>query len=499
MFTCAFCVVIGASLLSMRTSLAHSIAPGGANWSGNMHPSIPMPANCNLSYFDTSRNNCAPSYAELFDADALWVCPTGANTSGTCAGAGSCVPGVPIGDSANPVCQVGLSDATPCCCPKAGCSVEPAFNWVIGVCKGAGCACSNYSAPSCGAGSGRCSTACAGPVVPCCFDNDVSPLVPFYEEGTHARINYVASYQFNATSARWDIAPASSFNTDGRFPAFDLMRPFGGLAPAQAWLAPQPGGSVFWSVGYYPAGVPGVGPPGALFVLSTEDWWGGTWYMLNALTLDRGPAFSFPAEGCQGGVNDNCWAAGNAGEMDFLEPGWNRPATAALYYTPAFATSANQVGRCFTGGVNTGGFGSSNYVLTEASPLSGAPPEPVVYVAVVDSVGNWVYRIPAARVDEVWPGLGRTTAAASLQAAPAVRPDSVNPGTTPYGLSFTSNCQARNVTSARQQNCVFSAVQGFCGNWWALMQNTGQPLFPNENCTRDVRGGEVMPWCADMV
>ncbi len=36
--------------------------------------------------------------------------------------------------------------------------------------------------------------------------------------------------------------------------------------------------AVFWSVGYYPAGVRGVGPPGAMFVMSTEDWWGGTWY-----------------------------------------------------------------------------------------------------------------------------------------------------------------------------------------------------------------------------
>ena len=29
--------------------------------------------------------------------------------------------------------------------------------------------------------------------------------------------------------------------------------------------------------GYYPAGVRGVGVPGAMFVLSTEDWFGATW------------------------------------------------------------------------------------------------------------------------------------------------------------------------------------------------------------------------------
>lgn len=54
---------------------------------------------------------------------------------------------------------------------------------------------------------------------------------------------------------------------------------YGGLPREQAWLAPQPGGSVFWSLGYYAAGggARGVGPPGAMFVLSTEEWWGGTW------------------------------------------------------------------------------------------------------------------------------------------------------------------------------------------------------------------------------
>ncbi len=117
--------------------------------------------------------------------------------------------------------------------------------------------------------------------------------------------------------------------------------------------------TVFWSLGYYPAGTRGVGPPGAMFVMSTEDWWGGTWYgpamrqashsrtirmdhvtsvnilkchifcvfattespistpryMLNQLTLDRGPAVAYPAAQCANGVNDNCWGAGNAGGM----------------------------------------------------------------------------------------------------------------------------------------------------------------------------------------
>ena len=31
-------------------------------------------------------------------------------------------------------------------------------------------------------------------------------------------------------------------------------------------------------------------------------------------------------------TNDNCWAAGNAGEMDFLETGWNNPRTVDYQY-----------------------------------------------------------------------------------------------------------------------------------------------------------------------
>jgi hypothetical protein len=56
-------------------------------------------------------------------------------------------------------------------------------------------------------------------------------------------------------------------------PVIDLRLLFHSTDPIGA--AP----TVFWSVGYYPAGTRGVGPPGAMFVMSTEDWWGGTWYV----------------------------------------------------------------------------------------------------------------------------------------------------------------------------------------------------------------------------
>ena len=185
--------------------------------------------------------------------------------------------------------------------------------------------------------------------------------------------------------------------------------------------------------------------------------------------------------------------------MDFLETGWNNPKTAEQGYTQSFSTQDNQIGRCFVGGVNGGGFDTKNYLLTEASPLAGAPAEPTVYVAVVDSVGNFVYKIPAGQVEALWPGLGRATAAATLPPAPARAPDSVNPGTTPYAGTFVSNCQARTWGDALAQNCGFNGQQGFCGNWWAAMSNTGQPLYPSADCQRDVRGGKPMPWCKAVV
>eukprot|EP00666_Eupelagonemidae_sp_cell4sb_P009209 gene9209-3501_t len=135
-------------------------------------------------------------------------------------------------------------------------------------------------------------------------------------------------------------------------------------------------------------------------------------------------------------------------------------------------------------------------------------PEPIVYVAVVDSVGNWVYRIPASQVEKVWPGIGRRTISDTVQAAPS-RPAMMNPCTGGYGWSFkdppprcavfTSNCQATNATAARAQGCRWNGEQGFCGNWFAALADTKQPLVPSDSCERDVRGGPWGPWCKEMV
>lgn len=195
---------------------------------------------------------------------------------------------------------------------------------------------------------------------------------------------------------------------------------------------------------YYPAGVKGVGSPGAMFVMSTEQFWGATWYMLNQIELDRGPASSYPQDQCEVS-NSNCWAAGNAGEMDFLETPWNNPAAALNdTFRRSFSTQWNQIGRKFNGGHNGGGFGSPNYLLTAPQGAVGGA-TPIVYVAVVDSVGNYVYRLPASQAETIWPGIGRKTINATLPAAPARRPSMVNPcrgdPNEDFCYVFTSNCQ----------------------------------------------------------
>jgi hypothetical protein len=49
-------------------------------------------------------------------------------------------------------------------------------------------------------------------------------------------INYIAAYTFNTSTATWTIDATSSFNTDARFPAYDLMQPYGGIGATNTQL-----------------------------------------------------------------------------------------------------------------------------------------------------------------------------------------------------------------------------------------------------------------------
>ena len=139
-----------------------------------------------------------------------------------------------------------------------------------------------------------------------------------------------------------------------------------------------------------------------------------------------------------------------------------------------------------------------NWLGTSPSPIHGKC-GPYIFVAVVDSVGNWVYRIPSEEADSIWPGISRKTIESRLPAAPKRTPEAMNPCNKGFCAVFTSNCQAANVTEARAQGCGFNGNQGFCGNVFRQFANTNQPLYPNSTCTKDVRGGVEMPWCLEMV
>ena len=224
---------------------------------------------------------------------------------------------------------------------------------------------------------------------------------------------------------KWALVPYSSANTDGKEGEFvDLEQ--GGLG--------QAGGAALWTRGAYTPNVPGLGPPGMLFVISCEVCSQFAWFMVNQATLDRGP----DAGKAQCAVKqDNCWGTASAGEIDFLETGFWDPNSyntshpdgspnPNLNNSRHYVTGYNGAGRCMPvnkgiagsrSGVDNppkdaGGICSNNYFVDDGKPH--------VFAAVVDRRGATVYRDPD------WAGLEATTAAPVLDAAPK-KPKNLNP------------------------------------------------------------------------
>ncbi|KAH3765558.1 hypothetical protein Pelo_2554 [Pelomyxa schiedti] len=426
-----------------------AVPQGGVDPSGGPCPTIGVgPDACPV----------VPSYADM--GDNLWPCPTPDPDSDETCASQNCTTGSgtnPLCTSFDPVQGLG------CCCAMKGCAVQPRFNWILSTCQGSGC----------GA-------------------YDSAPSVKTYKDaGSSLVLNYVAAYQYSTTDKLWHLVEDSSFNTNGSFPAYDTLKPLGGLDSASAWLSPQPGGAAAWTWGYYPAGVPGLEPPGMLFVISTETCYNMAWYMLNQVTLDRGPAIAYPASGCAV-TNDNCWSSGNAGEIDFLESPWTVNSGATDDYKRLYATQWNQIGRCFTGQMGStcnadGGWfsdteTSNNYFIGSDSPM--------VWAAVVDKIGTFIYRIPADSADSIWPGLSRKTADCTLPNRPTEMPTNSGPpcsSETSYCALFLPNCQATTYGAAKSgvqgganEGCKVNGQQGWCTNWWAaFFGDTGQWLWPS--------------------
>jgi hypothetical protein len=397
---------------------------------------------------------------------------------------GACTPPSTTAGANLGLCEQMYDDEQGCCCPfsgQGGCSTQPRFNWIVGVCQGATCN-----------GTYR----------------EAEALKPYKNLGSQLVINYVAAYNFDQAGSTWKIAADASFNTDGSRGAYDAIRAHGGLGPEKAWLTPVPGGSVQWGSGLSPVGAEGLGPlattkstpglegapAGVMFVLSTQRSYDFAFYMLNQGNIDRGAGSPL----CEN--LNNCWGYGNGGEIDFLESPFSADKGIVDGYRRMYLNNINQVGRSFVAqaqaedanGHANGGWGpdwETSAMMLGTDPLATTD-TPLVYVAVVDRIGVWVYRFPGADVSKYWPGLTATTADAALAAAPAQPPEDFQP-CTDLGKScamFIPNCQAnawggpkekgKNLTAdptgARNQGCAINGEQGFCQNWFQLLADTGQ-------------------------
>lgn len=224
---------------------------------------------------------------------------------------------------------------------------------------------------------------------------------------------------------KWAMVPYSSFNTDATVRSVDLT--LGGLE--------QPGGAALWTRGAYTPGVPGLGPPGMLFVISCQVCSQFAWFMVNQATLDRGPDAGKQQCAMK---QDNCWGTASAGEIDFLETGFWDPNSyntsgpdgspnPNLNNSRHYVTGYNGAGRCMpvNKGVagrlqgvddppkDSGGICSNNFFVDDGQPH--------VYAAVVDRRGATVYRDPD------WPGLEATTAEPVLRDAQPKKPEVLTP------------------------------------------------------------------------
>ena len=451
-----------------------------------------------------------PSYENFKAKGIMWDCPNDDRDlygalptpgSSLCSMVQNTVTG-----ATNPTCgtlgaggtitQWQAPSPTGCCCPRDGCVTAPRFNWILGACRG----------ETCGA-----------------YDLSWSSGVNWAKDmGSQLVVNYVAAYNWNNGLKQWEMADDASFNVDGSAPAYDTMKPNGGMSPEEAWMAPQPGGAADWSYGYYPAGAKGVGPgtgdgTAMMFVLSTEFCWNMTWYMLNQLSLDRGPAAPIGGDICSGGtfVSDNCWASGNAGEMDFLEAMWTTSGGNVDGYRRLYSTSWNQVGRGFIGsngqsGLAGGGWwgnhASTSYFISTDPQAYPATPEPMIFAAVVDKRGATVYQMDGTK--EIWPGLTRKTAASTLK---AVKPGTAPNNTTapawtgarsdivalfvPFDSTPTTPKALGGSSAELEMNPEANWTQGYCNNWWQYMDDTEQWRWGSKPA---VIGGKTMEWNVEM-
>lgn len=377
------------------------------------------------------------------------------------------------------------------------CGVKPHFNWVVGTCEAgsSGQFCRNV--PACATSSG-------------------------------VQINYVAAYQFDG--AQWVMMDDS---TAGNIEDWGV---YGNHAEGTGWESAKNGfgwqGGDWntkyapWARGNGPEGPRGLTPPGALWILSAENFYYGAFYMLTQLTLN------LAGKGMPTGTN--CWTW----ELDPVEGagGWNPSGPTPGNLNQLYATSNAQSSGCmplahsakqtqanqesFSQPEIFRGYCAGNPNEPGCSPWQGGHNvqwsggsssthrfenlwgQPYVFAVVIDADGYWTYRwIPEGDGDGTtgWPGVNRYSAQRTL-------PSNPRPVTNPAGLKTdveghvpeavilqpSSNpsmaCQRSSIEQINWEwgagalgsmafemgeNRRGGALEG-AQNWWAHFANTGQ-------------------------
>jgi hypothetical protein len=139
-------------------------------------------------------------------------------------------------------------------------------------------------------------------------------------------LNYVSAYQWDGNT--WVKAVDSSIepNADGSYIDLDSYLMGGGYRQD-------------WDVKFAPTtavtGTNGLGPPGMMLIISAHTFRWSALYVLNQITLNRGPGDER--------APDNCWGS-SAGEFDLIEPAfW---AGVRLPLDRLYVTTTADSGRC---------------------------------------------------------------------------------------------------------------------------------------------------------
>ena len=80
--------------------------------------------------------------------------------------------------------------------------------------------------------------------------------------------------------------------------------------------------------------------------------------------------------------------------------------------------------------------------------------------------------------------LNRKTASNELPAIPKIPPRDFQPcgkDKDEYCVIFIPNCEATNANDAKKMSCAYTDNQGFCNNWFRLLENTGQYQWNGES------------------